>query len=109
MDEARVARALNCLGEDAFHFGNDSEYLLELVDEYFGDTTLTGKIRPNPTVIITHVNYYNNVEEELEGDVEEIDHDQELEPEDETTTTPTADELVSASVCSGAQGNQSSK
>ena len=45
MDEARVARALNRLGEDAFLFANDSEDLLELVDEYFGDTTPTGKIR----------------------------------------------------------------
>ena len=47
MDEARVARAFNRLGEDAFLFANDSEDLLELVDEYFGDTTPTGKIRPN--------------------------------------------------------------
>ena len=47
MDEARVARALNRWGEDAFLFANDSEDLLELVDEYFGDTTLTFKIRPN--------------------------------------------------------------
>ena len=47
MDEARVARALNRLGEDAFLFTNDSEDLLKLVGEYFGDTTPTDKIRPN--------------------------------------------------------------
>ena len=47
MDEARVARALNRLGEDAFLFANDSEDLLELMDEYFDDTTPTGKIQPN--------------------------------------------------------------
>ena len=38
MDEARVARALNHLGEDAFLFASDSDGLLELLDEYFGDT-----------------------------------------------------------------------
>ena len=47
MGEARVARALNRSGEDAFLIANDSEDLLKLVDKYFGDTTPTGKIRPN--------------------------------------------------------------
>lgn len=47
MDEARVARALNRLGEDAFLFTNDSEDLLELVEEYFGETAPTGKVQPN--------------------------------------------------------------
>ena len=44
MDDARVARALNRLGEDAFLFADDSEDLLELVDEYFDDTAPTSKI-----------------------------------------------------------------
>ena len=47
MDEARVARALNRLGKDAFLFANDSEDLFKLVDKYFGNTTPTGKIRPS--------------------------------------------------------------
>ena len=47
MDEARVARALNRLGEDSFLFADDSEDLLELVDEYFGDAAPTGKIWPS--------------------------------------------------------------
>ena len=47
MDDARVARALNRLGEDAFLFANDSENLLELVDEYFDDAAPTSKIWPS--------------------------------------------------------------
>ena len=59
-------------------------------------------------LLITHKKYNNleeDLEEELQDDAEdpqEIDHDQELEPEEDTTTTPTADELVSASLRSGA-------
>ena len=49
MDDARVARALNRLGADAFLLDSDSDGLLELVDEYFGDTPPTG----NPTYLIT--------------------------------------------------------
>ena len=48
---------------------------------------------------------YNNLEEELHDDAEdpqEIDHDQELEPEGDTTTTPSTDDLVSASLRCGA-------
>ena len=47
MDNARVARALNRLGEDAFLFADDSEDLLELVDEYFDDIAPTSKIWPS--------------------------------------------------------------
>ena len=47
MDVARVARALNRLSKDAFLFESEGGDLLELVDEYFGDTAPTGKIRPN--------------------------------------------------------------
>ena len=47
IDEARVARALNYLGEDAFLFTKDSEDLLELVDEYFNDAAPTSKIWPS--------------------------------------------------------------
>ena len=42
-----MARALNRLGDDAFLFASDSEGLLELVNDYFGDAAPTGKIRPN--------------------------------------------------------------
>lgn len=51
MDEARVARALNHLGEDAFLFESDGDGLLDLVDEYFGDAAPTG----NPT----YYDYYS--------------------------------------------------
>ena len=58
MDEARVARDLNRLGEDAFLFASDSDGLLDLVDEYFGDTAPTG----NPTYYDYYTNDYYNYE-----------------------------------------------
>ena len=63
-------------------------------------------IRSGPTYydyytreLLINTQKYNNLEEELQDDIEdpqEIDHDQEFEPEEDTTTTPTADELISA-------------
>ena len=41
--EARIARALNCLGEDAFLFSSDGDSLLDLIDDYFDDAAPTGK------------------------------------------------------------------
>lgn len=57
MDAARVARALNRLSEDAFLFESEGEDLLELVDEYFGDTAPTGKIWPNLLINIKRHEY----------------------------------------------------
>ena len=54
MDEARVARALNCLGEDAFLFASDGDGFLDLVNKYFGDTAPTG----NPTYYYYYTNDY---------------------------------------------------
>ena len=59
MDVARVARALNHLSEDAFLFESEGEDLLELVDEYFGDTAPTGKIRPN-LLNFMNIHIHNN-------------------------------------------------
>ena len=56
-------------------------------------------------LLITHKKYNNleeDLEEELQDDAEDPQDDQELEPEQDTITIPTADELVSASLRSGA-------
>ena len=56
-------------------------------------------------LLITHKKYNNleeDLEEELQDDAEDPQDDQELEPKQDTITIPTADELVSASLRSGA-------
>ena len=45
MAEARIARALNRLGEDSFLLASKGDSLLELMDDYFDDAAPTG----NPT------------------------------------------------------------
>ena len=47
MEDERIARALNLLGENADLFSADREGLLDLIGEYFDDHATEGKIRPS--------------------------------------------------------------
>ena len=44
MEDERIARALNLLGENADLFSADREGLLDLIEDYFDDHTTTGKL-----------------------------------------------------------------
>ena len=45
--EARIARALNPLAEDAFLFSSNGDSLLDLIYDYFDDAAPAGKKQPN--------------------------------------------------------------
>jgi len=47
MDEERIARVLNLLGENADLFSSDSGGYLELIEEFFDDHATEGKLQPN--------------------------------------------------------------
>lgn len=47
MEDKRIARALNLLGEDANLFSADSECLLNLISKYFNDHTTEGDLQPS--------------------------------------------------------------
>ena len=47
MDEERIARVLNLLGENTDLFSSDSEVYLELIEEFFDDHATEGKLQPN--------------------------------------------------------------
>ena len=44
MEDKRIARALNLLGENADLFATDSEGLLNLIEEYFDSHATEGKL-----------------------------------------------------------------
>ena len=112
MAEARIARALNRLGEDSFLFASDGDSLLELMDDYFDDAAPTG----NPTYLMNTINKSMNIhnnntkitvdgnEPEPDEDVQQSDDEQPDEPEfqEEDNHSPTAEDIVSASLASGA-------
>lgn len=52
MDDERIARALNLLGENRDLFATDREVILELVGEYFDDHEAEGNLQPSPPTII---------------------------------------------------------
>ena len=56
MDEdARIARALNHLGENTDVFAADRDNLLDLIEDYFnGHMMEEGKIQPNLPIFSTH-------------------------------------------------------
>ena len=45
MEDERIARALNLLGENADLFSSDREGLLDLIGEYFDNHATEGKLR----------------------------------------------------------------
>ena len=110
MAEARIARALNRLGEDSFLFASDGDSLLELMDDYFDDAAPTG----NPTYLMNTINksiHNNNTKITVDGnepepdeDVQQSDDEQADEPEfqEEDNQSPTAEDIISASLASGA-------
>ena len=112
MAEARIARALNRLGEDSFLFASDGDSLLELMDDYFDDAAPTG----NPTYLMNTINKSMNIhnnntkitvdgnEPEPDEDVQQSDDEQADEPEfqEGDNHSPTAEDIVSASLASGA-------
>ena len=51
MEDERIARALNLLGEDADLFSADREGLLDLIGEYFDDHATEGKIQIQPSLL----------------------------------------------------------
>ena len=50
MEDERIARALNLLGENSDLFSTDSEGLLDLIGEYFDNRVTEGKLLAQPTV-----------------------------------------------------------
>ena len=112
MAEARIARALNRLGEDSFLFASDGDSILELMDDYFDDAAPTG----NPTYLMNTINksmniHNNNTKTTVDGnepepdeDVQQSDDEQPDEPEfqEGDNHSPTAEDIVSASLASGA-------
>ena len=56
MENERIARALNLLGENADLFSADREGLLDLIEDYFDDHATAGKLQPSllshPAIII---------------------------------------------------------
>ena len=62
MDNERIARALNLLGENA-DFSSDCDSLLDLIKDYFDDHMTEGKLRPSllshPT-INAHTHEYSH-------------------------------------------------
>ena len=48
MEDERIARALNLLGENSDLFSADREGLLDLIGEYFDDHATEGKLQYSP-------------------------------------------------------------
>ena len=63
MDDERIARGLNLLGENADLFSSDRDGLLDLIEDYFDDHATEGKLRPSllshPT-INAHTHEYSH-------------------------------------------------
>ena len=56
MENERIARALNLLGENEDLFSADREGLLDLIEDYFDDHATAGKLQPSllshPAIIV---------------------------------------------------------
>ena len=122
MEDERIARALNLLGENADLFSSDHEGLLDLIGEYFDDHAPERKLRPSllshPAIIITlheyshqdawHKHNKNTIIISDDDALETVENHELIideDPEDsdyEEGTTQTADNIVLDSLASGA-------